>query len=127
MPAAAGAKGAGLPGVVELVRQAKTAQERKRFQEALGHLDKALQLAPDDSDALLNRGITYIDLGRNEEALRDLDRALQLAPDDPIALMNRGGAYMNLGRNEEALVDLDHALQFAPDDPWILKQRRRLP
>jgi tetratricopeptide (TPR) repeat protein len=116
-PAAAGAKGAGPPSIVELVSQAKTAHGRKRFQEALGHLDIALQLAPDDPDALLSRGATYIDLGRNEEALRDLDRTLQLAPDDPIALMNRGVAYMNLGYNEEALRDLDRALQLAPDDP----------
>jgi tetratricopeptide (TPR) repeat protein len=63
MPAAAGAKGAGLPSIVELVSRAKTAHGRKRFQEALGHLDKALQLAPDDPDALMNRGFTYIDLG----------------------------------------------------------------
>jgi tetratricopeptide (TPR) repeat protein len=90
MPAAAGAKGAGLRGVVELVGQAKTACDRKRFQEALGHLDKALQLAPDDPFALLNRGVTYIDLGRNEEALVDLDHALQLAPTTPGSLSSEG-------------------------------------
>ena len=123
VPAAAGAKGAGPPSVVKLVSQAKAAHRRKRFQKAFSLFDEALQLAPDNSNALMNRGVTYIDVGRNEEALGDLDRALELAPDNPDALMNRGVAYLNLRRNEEALRDLNRALELAPDTPFALSRR----
>jgi Flp pilus assembly protein TadD len=79
-----------VPSVVELLSQANSARDRKRFQEALGHLDQALQLAPDDPWALSRRGGAYLNLGRNKEALRDLDRALQLTPDDPGPLSSAG-------------------------------------
>ena len=70
---------------------------------ALACFDKALELKPDDQEALYSRGIALYDLGRFEEAVACFDKALELKPDDYKAWHNRMLALFNLGRLEEAI------------------------
>jgi tetratricopeptide (TPR) repeat protein len=61
-----------------------------RNREALGHLDKALAVFPEDPDVAYERGVAFFELCRFQEAQRAFDRTLALAPDDPSALHELG-------------------------------------
>ena len=48
-------------------------------QEALAAYDAALAVAPDNVDALSNRSVVLVTLGRLDEALQSCERALALS------------------------------------------------
>jgi Flp pilus assembly protein TadD len=53
-----------------------------RRPDAREAFDLALELAPDDPDALLNRALFFLDERRTDEAARDARRLLELRPND---------------------------------------------
>jgi regulator of sirC expression with transglutaminase-like and TPR domain len=55
------------------------------WERAVRCADRTLKLAPDNSDALRDRGLCYFKLGHRHGALRDLRRYLQLHPHAPDA------------------------------------------
>src|SRR5689334_10165853 len=69
-----------------------------RLADALSTFDRALAIAPDHPDALINRGCTCLDLKRYEEALAGFERSLAVRPGHPLALFNRGVVLQALGR-----------------------------
>ena len=94
---------------------ATRALEGKKFEEALRHLDEALEIRSNDTATWLKRGIALGNLGRHEEALTSFDRVLALTPDEAAAWYNRGLTLEHLGRYEEALASFDRALALTPD------------
>ncbi len=71
---------------VSLVMQA-------RFKDALGPLDKAVQLAPENGSFRNNRGVALMELGQYKQAQADFDAAqTSQNPDDRLS------ALINLGR-----------------------------
>ena len=50
---------------------------------ALKDFDKAIELYPGYSVAIINRGVTYENLGRKEEAIASLEKAFAVNPDSP--------------------------------------------
>jgi len=75
----------------------------------------ALQIKPDDPEALLNHANVLKILGRLDEALAGFERALTTKPGWPQAENNRGTVLQALGRHTEALAAYDRALAAAPD------------
>lgn len=57
---------------------------------ALGHLERALAVFPDDPDVVYERGVALFELCRFDEAQRTFQRALVLSPDDPWVLHQLG-------------------------------------
>ncbi|RRN54582.1 tetratricopeptide repeat protein [Pseudoxanthomonas sp. SGNA-20] len=51
------------------------------WERAARSADRVLRLVPEETDALRDRGLAYMELGHIEGARRDLGRYLQLAPD----------------------------------------------
>lgn len=85
--------------------------------------DRAMQIRPNNSIALYNKGIALGALRRFDEALPCYTQALQLKPDFQEAWINKGIAYFELGQYEEAIRCHDQALSILPDDPdaWFNK------
>ena len=73
-----------------------------RAAEAIPHLQKAIEVSPQDFRALDQLGLAYITLDRPGEAEKVLRRALSLSPEDPEVLMHLGRALVELGREGEA-------------------------
>jgi tetratricopeptide (TPR) repeat protein len=73
------------------------------FDKALEYFNQALQLNPEDTAALINRGEVHLRLGNILEAARDFGRVVELDPEnqDPLT--------------ERARVLADAALQSAED------------
>jgi tetratricopeptide (TPR) repeat protein len=67
---------------------------------------------PEDlrAEALLNRGIVYLDEKQPERALEDFDKAIAFNPEYPTAHAYRGEANKALDRLEQALVDYNTAV-----------------
>lgn len=96
-------------------------QERQgRWAQAEADLQRALELAPDEPEALNYLGYGWVDRGeRLDEALAMLRRAVALRPDSGHIIDSLGWAYYRLGRYDEALPHLERAVELAPNDPTI--------
>jgi len=94
-----------------------------RYEDARRVFDRILDLIPDNSVALNNRGITYDSMGRYEEAFEDYNRSLELTPNHAVILANRAYAYYHMERYEEALADYNRSLELRPDSAHVLNDR----
>jgi len=132
----------------ELAQHGNAKQE---YLEAIAAYNTALQLAPDDVNALNNKGIALQSLGdlqsqlsqhqdallSYENAIASYNAALQLAPDHVSALSNKGIALARLGelqsqlsQHQDALLSYENAiaaynaaLQIASDDISALNNK----
>jgi serine/threonine protein kinase/Tfp pilus assembly protein PilF len=55
---------------------------------ALRDFTRAIELAPENSEAYIGRGLAYVTLGQYREAVADADSALGRRPDGPAMMMN---------------------------------------
>jgi tetratricopeptide (TPR) repeat protein len=86
-----------------------------RVEEALAEYAVALELDPDDAEALAHVGIVLYQNDRPEDALRSVDRALATDPRYPEALFFRGVILLRgLDRPQEAISAFEAYLDAAP-------------
>ncbi len=81
-----------------------------KYAIALQEVERALQLAPRNADALGLRGLAQWQLGEPEQALESLRRALRAAPGSPELQNNMGWMMCESGKAREGLAYLDSAL-----------------
>jgi cytochrome c-type biogenesis protein CcmH/NrfG len=83
--------------------------------ESLSQYAVALDLDPDDAEALAHVGIILFRSGRPEEALRSVERSLSTDPRYPEALFIRGVILLRgLDRPDEAITAFETYLDAAP-------------
>jgi TolB-like protein/Tfp pilus assembly protein PilF len=80
-------------------------------------LSRAVELAPDDADALAAYGTLLNELGRSEEALGVMQRAVERDPLSRPAQFQLVTAYEGLGRLGEARAKLEELIARYPD--WV--------
>jgi hydroxyacylglutathione hydrolase len=85
------------------VKLAAALADHGRLEEALECFDVALTMNPQNSTALLSKGLSLTELGRFEEALEIFQQILSAQPDVEEAHIGMGFCLMGLGRTEEAL------------------------
>jgi cytochrome c-type biogenesis protein CcmH/NrfG len=104
-----------------------------RFDEALGTIDEALELAPDEGSLHGTRGEIHTLSGHPGRALPDLEAAVRL---DPSLVRFRdllARCYAAQGRFAEAVQQWEAVLEVAPGQPKIqillerARQRRDAP
>ena len=83
---------------------------------AVGYIEQALRVNPDDADAHSSLGLALLQLGRAQEAVPHLERALRLDPNDADAHNTLALALLRLGRVPEAIPHFEQALQIDPDN-----------
>lgn len=62
----------------DLVKEGDLHDREGRFEQALAAYDKALQIDPDDADALFNKGMTLKKMGKNTEGMKCIEAAINL-------------------------------------------------
>lgn len=87
---------------------------RKDYQAAQQVLAEVIRLAPQDSEARVDRAAYLAMLGRETEAMALLEDTLRLAPNNAIAHSNYGGLLAKRGRGAEAISHYQTALQADP-------------
>jgi tetratricopeptide (TPR) repeat protein len=83
---------------------------------AIGDLERALELDPDDADAHNRLGVLLEGRGSFAEALEHYERVVALAPDNPVGWRNRGDALRALGRADAAATSYRRAVELDPDE-----------
>jgi len=96
------------------------ADRTDRYAEALGYIERALALKPDDAAILDSMGWVQYRLGKPEEALEYLKRALSQMPDGEIAA-HLGEVLWSLGRRDEAWSTWEEALARDPENKHLQK------
>jgi tetratricopeptide (TPR) repeat protein len=84
---------------------------KKQYAQAVAEWNKALQLAPNDTDALLARASDYISLGQYDKALGDYNRAEKLGDHDVWINWGRGIVYIYTNKYTQALAEFDAAVK----------------
>ena len=90
-------------------RRGGVAASRQDFVAALEDLTRACELAPDNAEYFLQRGMIHWRLKHGEAALADLDQALTLRADFVDALVARAELFLQRGDKAGAGRDLDAA------------------
>ncbi|MDE2182979.1 MAG: tetratricopeptide repeat protein [Alphaproteobacteria bacterium] len=98
----------------------------RNIKEALGMLEKARKLAPQDGYIIDSVGWAYYRLGRYKEAVNTLEDAIQLVPGDPTINDHLGDAYWRIGRRLDAKFQWNHALAFGPEAAEKSKIEKKL-
>jgi tetratricopeptide (TPR) repeat protein len=101
------------------------ADRTDRHQEALGYIERALALMPEDPAIIDSMGWVQYRLGNYEEALEHLRRAYELS-DDPEIAAHLGEVLWVLGEHAEARAVWRRGLEHAPDSEHLLEVMQRL-
>lgn len=88
--------------------------------------DRALQLNPDNVEALTNRAALFYSQKAYEQASQDIKRALALNPKQDAALNNQSLLLAQTGNFQEALVYVERALAVQPRQPYYLNNKAYL-
>ncbi len=87
----------------------------ENLQDALGMIQRAVRLRPNDGYIVDSLGWAYFRLGDYDKATVFLERAIELLPEDPTINDHLGDAYWRSGRLAEARYQWHRALQFEPE------------
>jgi len=101
------------------------ADRTTRYPEALGYIEQALALLPDDAAVLDSMGWVQYRLGDHAKALEYLRRAYQANPDAEIAAHLVEVLWAS-GQREEAKRIWREALRKNPDSPHLLQLKEKL-
>jgi len=94
------------------------ADRTDRYQEALGYIERALKLKPDEPAILDSVGWVNFKLGNYDVALEFLTKALSAMKDGEIAA-HLGEVLWAMGRQDEAWAVWDAALKDHPDHLYL--------
>ena len=100
--------------------------QEERFEESLPYLDKILEINPNHTSALLNKGSALISLDRSNESIAYFDRLLAIEPNNIKALTSKAAALSNLGEYANALELYNKALSIDKDNAEIERSKARL-
>jgi FimV-like protein len=96
-----------------------------KLDEALGLIQRAVSIQPDNAAFLDSLGWVLYRLGRVDQAEAFLVRAVQGSRDDATVLEHLGDAQAKLGQRTEALKSYRKALERGPEHPEALKKKIR--
>jgi tetratricopeptide (TPR) repeat protein len=104
----------------------KLLMEKQRFSRAGEAFSRALELAPDNVEALAHRALVLARLGDRERGIADADRARALAPERP-EYVYTAIALRYLGSDPAGMIAaLEDPIARFPDVPLFLRQRAEL-
>ncbi|MFQ6107605.1 MAG: ATPase domain-containing protein [Thermoplasmata archaeon] len=107
----------------DLMARAKAAIEIKKFDTAIGYLDRILALTPEDPKAWYCRGTCFATIGNHPEAIRCYERAIEENSRDAQLWYLKGKSQKEIKSYDDALFSVDKAIEIRPDfaDAWYSK------
>lgn len=98
------------------------AERGLELDQALKHINEALEARPDSAAFTDTRGWIYFMQGRYEEARVDIARALELLPGDPTITDHMGDVEAKLDRMEEAVAWWKKSFVADPDNKKVAQK-----
>lgn len=111
---------------MKLLLQAKPLVDAGKLQEALGLVEKAQQLYPENDQILYRLASLYYDAGQYESALQCVRRAISLAPSEWAYHDLMGLIQERIGNSTQARDSLEIAIQLNPESAEIHNQLGRI-
>lgn len=93
------------------------------YPKAFEDLNEAIDLVPNEADYWVDRGRTYMLMGKQDEALADLNQAIKLDSNNTWALRIRAQNYMRMSRYSDALTDYNQFIDLEPNSIGAVIQR----
>ena len=103
-----------LPAV--FVTLARIHSGKGQYNLALDEIQKALDLEPRDSDALLTEAAIFAGMGQEDKAEKIYETAAALRPQNWNGFYELGVFYYRRGRSAEAAAEFEQVLQITPDN-----------
>jgi tetratricopeptide (TPR) repeat protein len=97
--------------VEDLIVEGQLYLDTNKTDKALQCFNTALDIQPDNPDALIKKAAALEKLGQIEKAITCYDRAIDLGDSSTTALLQKGGMLNRLARYDEALQCYERALQ----------------
>ncbi len=101
----------------QFIEQAQQFLQVPDFPNALTNTEKALQISPDNVQALTLYGQLQGAIGNFPAALTAIDHLLQIDPNNALGWSMRAVALNNIGQNEAALAAIEHSLELDGNNP----------
>ena len=101
--------------VVSLLLAAATYERNKDWQDAITLWSDVIAKNPQATRAHTNRGLRYLNLGKQQLALGDFNRALALKSNSAQSYINRANVNGQLGKYARAIEDCSQAIGLQPD------------
>jgi tetratricopeptide (TPR) repeat protein len=95
-------------------RHGHCARKLGEHQEAIAAYTKALELSPNDIEALKGRSRAYQELRDFENALKDIQPVAEQVKTDPYVFATRAFLFLETDQNEGALADAERAIELDP-------------
>ncbi len=90
------------------------------FDEAVANLRKALELDPDNSEAMKYLGVTYMHQGEFQLARQQLEAGIALHPGDAELYARLSASLIGLEQYDEAVTQAETSLGIDPNNYWGL-------
>jgi protein O-GlcNAc transferase len=92
-----------------------SAQKNGQLDDAAHWYGQALEIAPNNTDAINNLGLVLSAKGKIDEAITVFKRAIKITPENPGLYNNIGNAYKAIGELEQAISYFKQSLSIKPD------------
>ena len=102
------------------LREAEKDAKAARPDQALKHLEKAIEIYPKFSPAHNNMGLLYMEAGKTGEAEKAFLNAVKTGATNACAHQNLGYLYLMLDRPKDAIDPLSKAAHLGDPDPDVL-------
>ncbi|MDX2201477.1 MAG: CHAT domain-containing protein [Hyphomicrobiaceae bacterium] len=99
-----------------------------KYEDAISDYSKALEIAPQLTDARNNRGLTYRLMKQPDRAIEDHNAVIEMGTKDARAALahyHRGLAYRVKGDSDRAMADFSEAITLNPKDADFFIARAR--
>jgi len=110
----------------KLLEQAYELCEDGNYVRALEYYDMALDIEPDNLNAMVDNGVTLQNLGRFNEALQMYEKALSIEAENLDALINKGSVLHILKKYSEAISCMMLYLIMIREIQWFLRTKALL-
>ncbi len=94
--------------------------QRGEFEEALEHIERAIEQEKGNQDTWNIYGVILGELGRHAEAIEKWEKALKIDPDFAQVYSNMGNAYWMLGQYEKAKESCLKGIEIEPEEQGCL-------
>jgi|GEM_PF-6643266 len=103
-----------------LKREADNLVFEERYEEAIGCLDRILDIRPDNEEIMASKGFTFCLLGDFDEGFFYLEEASRINPASKSVLIMTADAYLRYKRPDISIQVLDQAIDMYPDDDGLV-------
>lgn len=100
------------------VQAAKAAEGENNPERAIAEYTRALELTPNNAEALARRSELYQQTGNTDAALADITQAIEQSPDNPDYPFTRANFRLSVGDTQGAIKDYTLAIR---NDPAFIK------